>query len=109
MRDAEQSASQKPVYHFESAKFTKEFWIDNKRVFTQPKSVNVEFATAGPFYWVLADADGKEVKTIRHSNEHGNWTGIDFASLGLFGDYRIGFRNDSSTEQEIKQGDVEFR
>ena len=90
---------QTPGYHFGSAKFTKEIWIDNRRLFKKPKNVNVEFVTAGAFDWVFADADGKEVKTVRHKNEHGGWTGINFASP---------FRNASSAEQEIKQGDIEF-
>jgi len=100
---------QAPDFHFGSASFTKELWIDNKRLFKKPKGVDVEFVTAGAFDWVFADADGKEVKTVRHKNDHGGWTGIDFASLGLYKDYSIGFRNASSGEQQIKQGDVHFR
>jgi hypothetical protein len=55
---------------------------------------------------VFADASGKEVRTVRHKNEHGGWTSIDLASLGLYGDYSIGFRNISSRTQRIKQVDV---
>jgi hypothetical protein len=96
-------------YHFGSASFTKEMWINNKAVFKKPKGVDVEFETAGAFDWVFADANGKEVKTLPDKNEHGSWTSIHFASLGLFGDYSIGFRNASAGVQKIKQGDVNFR
>jgi hypothetical protein len=100
---------QTPDYDFGSASFTKELWIDNKRVFKKPKGVDVEFITAGAFDWVFADGTGKEVRTLRHKNEHGGWTGMNFASLGLYGDYSIGFRNAASEEQQIKQGNVHFR
>lgn len=91
-------------YQFGPANFKTEIWIDNKKVFTKPSGVDVEFVTAGAFDWVIADAQGKEVKTVRHANEHGGWTGINFASLGLYSDYSIGFRNASDHEQKIKQG-----
>jgi hypothetical protein len=100
---------QTPDYHFESASFTKEFWIDNKRVFKKPGGVDVEFVTAGAFDWVFADANGKEVRTLHHKNEHGGWTSMNFASLGLYADYSIGFRNASAGEQQIKQGDVHLK
>jgi hypothetical protein len=106
--EAPMSASN-DTYHFGPATFKTEFWINNKAVFKKPKNVNVEFVTAGAFDWVIADSSGHEVKTVRHKNEHGGWTGIDFASLGLYQDYSIGFRNASGNEQEIKQGDVEMR
>jgi hypothetical protein len=96
-------------YHFGSTSFKTEFWINNKAVFTRPIGVDVEFVTAGAFDWVIADREGKEIKTIGHKNEHGGWTGINFSSLGLTGDYSIGFRNASSKEQEIKQGDVRLK
>ena len=100
---------QTPDYHFESASFTKEFWIDNKRVFKKPSGVDVEFVTAGAFDWVFADANGKEVRTLHHKNEHGGWTSMNFASLGLYADYSVGFRNASAGEQQIKQGDVHLK
>ena len=96
-------------YHFGSGSFTKEMWINNKAVFTKPVGVDVEFVTAGAFDWVFADSAGKEVRTLRAKNEHGGWTGMNFASLGLVGDYSIGFRNASSAEQQVKQGDVHLK
>ncbi len=84
-------------------------WINNKAVFKKPDGVDVEFVTAGAFDWVFADAAGKEVRTLRHKNEHGGWTSMNFASLGLFGDYSIGFRNASPGEKQIKQGDVHLK
>jgi hypothetical protein len=96
-------------HHFGPGTFTNEMWINNKAVFNKPKNVNVEFVTPGAFDWVFADTKGKEVRTLRAQNEHGGWTGMDFASLGLYGDYSIGFRNASPGEKQIKQGDVELR
>jgi hypothetical protein len=96
-------------YHFESGSFATEMWIKNKAVFTKPVGVDVEFVTAGAFDWVFADASGKEVRTLRHTNEHGGWTSMNFASLGLFGDYSIGFRNASAGNKQIKQGDVRLK
>jgi hypothetical protein len=75
------------------------------RKIPKPTGVDVEFVTAGAFDWVIADAKGVEVKTVRHSNP-GGWTSLDFASLGLYDDYSIGFRNASAGEKQIKQGDV---
>jgi hypothetical protein len=103
------SQSSDGEYHFGSASFTKEMWINNKAVFKKPAAVDVEFVTAGAFDWVFADENGKEVRTLRSKNEHGGWTGMQFASLGLYGSYSIGFRNASSGKQEIKQGDVHLR
>ncbi len=94
-------------FHFGSGEFSKELWIDHKRVFVKPKDVNVEFVNSGPFDWVFADKDGKEVRTYRHDNKSG-WTGINLFSLGLSGDFSIGFRNASSVVLKIKQGDVGF-
>lgn len=97
-------------YHFGSASFTKEMWINNKAIFTEPVGVDVEFETVGPFEWVFADSNGKEVKTLLAKNQHGGWTGMNFASLGLNGDYSIGFRNKFVPfEQKIKQGDVHLK
>ncbi|WP_158789040.1 hypothetical protein [Granulicella sp. L46] len=96
-------------YHFEFGSFTNEMWINNKIVFKKPAGVDVEFVSAGAFDWVFDDANGKEVRTLRSKNEHGGWTSVDFPSLGLHGDYSIGFRNASSGEKEIKQGDVRFK
>lgn len=103
------SASSSEDYHFGPGSFTNEMWINNKAVFTKPVGVDVEFVTAGAFDWVFADANGKEVRTLRVKNEHGLWTGMNFASLGLFGDYSIGFRNASPGEKQIKQGDVHLK
>jgi hypothetical protein len=61
----------------------------------KPVDVSVEFITAGAFDWVFADGHGKEVRTLHHKNPHGGWTSMNFPSLGLFGDYSIGFRNAS--------------
>ena len=91
-------------YHFGSAKFTNEFWINNKGAFTKPVGVDVEFLTSGAFDWVFADARGKEIRTLRARNEHGGWTGMNFASLGLVGDYSIGFRNVSQQRATNKTG-----
>lgn len=96
-------------YHFGSGSFANEMWINNKAVFTKPVGVDVEFVTPGAFDWVFADANGKEVRTLRHKNDHGGWTSVDFASLGLSGDYSIGFRNASSGDKQIKQGDVRLK
>jgi hypothetical protein len=96
-------------YHFGSGSFKTEMWVNNKAVFTKPVDANVEFVTAGAFDWVIADSKGKEIRTIRCKNEHGGWTGINFPSLVLYGDYRIGFRNASPAEQQIKQGDISLK
>ena len=103
------SSSSAGDHHFGSASFKQEMWINNKEVFKNPTGVDVEFVTSGAFDWVFADANGKEVRTLRSKNEHGGWTSMNFASLGLFGDYSIGFRNASSEEQQIKQGDVHLK
>lgn len=42
-------------------------------------------------------------------NEHGGWTGVNLASLGLSGDYSIGFRNTSTGTKSMKQGDVHLK
>ena len=93
-------------HKFGSATFMKEWWIDNKKVFTSPSSVDVEFVNAGIFDFVVADPSGKEVKTVRAKNDHGGWTSINFSSEGLYGDYSIGFRNQSNGKLQIKQGVV---
>lgn len=93
-------------YHFGSGKFKHELWVATKKVFTKPVGVDVEFTTAGAFDWVFSDEGGKEVRTLRHTNAHGGWTSMNFASLGLFGNYSIGFRNVGTSEQIIKQGDI---
>jgi len=61
------------TYQFGPASFKTEMWINNKAVFKKPAGVDVEFVTAGPFDWVIADSTGHEVKTVRHKNEHGGW------------------------------------
>jgi hypothetical protein len=93
-------------YHFGSGSFKDELWLNDKAVFTKPKSVDVEFITPGSFDWVFADANGVEVRTLHQEKAGGGWTSIDFASLGLYDDYSIGFRNTSPGERQIKQGDV---
>jgi hypothetical protein len=95
-------------HKFGSGSFKKELWINKKAVFERPVGVNVEFVTGGAFDWVFANSSGKEVHTFRHANSNGGWTSMDFASLGLFGDYSIGFRNASPGEKKIKQGVVEL-
>jgi hypothetical protein len=96
-------------YHFGPESFKNEMWIKDKSVFTKPTGVDVEFVTAGAFDWVFADATGKEVRTLHAANEHGGWTGVNLASIGLFGDYSIGFRNASPGDKKIKQGDVHLK
>jgi hypothetical protein len=96
-------------YHFEAESFSNEMWINNGIAFKKPDEANVEFITPGEFDWVFADESGKEVRTLRSKNEHGGWTSVKFASLGLYGNYRIGFRNASTGTKEIKQGDVRLR
>jgi hypothetical protein len=93
-------------YHFGSGTFDSELWIDGKRVFKRPIGVDVEFTTAGAFEWIFADATGAILKKIRHENAHGGWTSINFASLGLYDDYSIGFENASGSKLTVKQGDV---
>jgi hypothetical protein len=97
-----------PDHKFGSGSFKNELWINKKAVFQRPVGVDVEFVTAGAFDWVFADSSGKEVRTHGHTNPNGGWTSMNFASLGLFGDYSIGFRNASSGEKKIKQGNVEL-
>lgn len=92
--------------HFGSAAFDKDYWMDGKAVFSKPIGVDVEFVTTGEFDWIFADTNGVEVKTSHCENLHGGWTSIDLASLGLFDDYSIGFRNASSGKHQIKQIDV---
>ncbi|EPR11573.1 hypothetical protein M527_02440 [Sphingobium indicum IP26] len=96
-------------HHFGSGSFTKELWIANKRVFQNCSGVDVEFVTPGTFDWIIADASGKEVKSVAHINKTGGWTSIDLPSQGLYGHYSVGFRNTSGGTKEIKQGDVYFK
>jgi hypothetical protein len=103
------ASSSEGNYHFESASFTTDMWINNKTVFIKAAGGDVEFATAGAFDWGFSDSNGKEVRTLRANNEYGGWTGMDFASPGLGGNDRIGFRNASTGEKEIKQGDVRLK
>ena len=94
------------IHHFKRGSFKKELWIDKKTVYTKPVGVDVEFTTAGAFEWVFADRSGRVVRTLSNANHNGGWKSVDFASLGMFGDYSIGFRNASSGKQRIKHGDV---
>lgn len=89
--------------HFGSAAFDKEYWVNNKAVFSRPIGVDVEFVAAGALDWVFADAKGVEVRTLHSANAHGGWTSMDFASLGLYDDYSIGFRNAGNGQRQIKQ------
>lgn len=98
-----------PTHHFGTGSFRNELWINRKTVFRNPAGVDVEFITAGAFDWVFADEHGAEVRTLRHANPNGGWTSMDFASLGLFGNYSIGFRNASPGEKRIQQGDVRLK
>jgi hypothetical protein len=95
-------------FKFGAGEFSNEFWIDNKRVFLRPTSVDVEFINSGPFDEVFGDENGREVRTYRHDNRSG-WTSIHMFSLGLSsGNYSIGFRNASSDVLKITQGIVYF-
>ena len=92
-------------YSFRGGTFRRELWVADKRVFTRPKGVDVEFTSSGAFDWVFAEPSGREVRTLHAENAHGGWTSVDFGSLGLRGDHSIGFRNSSSKpELVIKQG-----
>ena len=91
--------------HFGSGKFKAELWIAQKKIFSEPKGVDVEIVPICTFEWLFADKDGKLVRTLA-ANGGGGWTGVDLPSLGLFGDYSIGFRNTGAGEITIKQGDV---
>jgi hypothetical protein len=96
------------TYSFKTSSFKNELWINGKRVFKKPTGVSVEFITGGAFDWVFADASGNVVQTKRHPNPRGGWLSVDLSSLGLFGDYSIGFRNASTGERKIRQGDVDY-
>lgn len=93
-------------HHFGSGSFKNELWIKGKFVFPRAEGVDVEFITPGAFDWIIADPSGKVVLTDRRTNSTGGWTSFDFMSHGLSGNYSIGFRNASSGEKKIKQGDV---
>jgi hypothetical protein len=103
---AQSGSLQGSVYHFNSLSFADEVWINNKAPFKSPVKANVEFVTPGAVDWVFADNTGKEIRTLRDRNESGGWISMNFASLGLSGDYSVGFRNASPGKKEIKQGDV---
>jgi hypothetical protein len=95
-------------HHFGAGSFQHELWIASKKVFPKLKGVDVEFITGGPWEWLIAESTGSVVKTVRYDKPNGGWTGIDLPSLGLYGDYSIGFRNASAEEKKIKQGDVRY-
>lgn len=96
-----------PVTHFGRGEFRTELWIREKTVFTQPERVDVEFENQGAFDWLFADRSGAIVKISRHSNSAAGWTSVHLPSLGLSGDYSIGFRSASpGVLRQIKQGDV---
>lgn len=94
-----------PSHRFGEGSFSNELWIANKRVFSQPTDVTVEIITRSTFDWLFADPEGNIVKTSR-VDDHSGWTGVNLPSLGLFGDYSIGFRNAGSGTIQIKQGEV---
>lgn len=96
------------THHFGNATFNTLIWVDNARLFTRLKSIDVEFLSAGAFAWIFSDKLGNEVKSVPYPNEQGGWTSIHLPSLGLFGDFKVGFRNASSGPKKIKQGDVTF-
>ena len=97
---------------FRSAELTNELWIADKKLFTKPTGVDVEFVSSCPFDWIIADAHGSVVRTHRNQNEHGGWSSISLPSLGLFSDYSIGFRHvagcKKAEQMQIKQGVVYF-
>jgi hypothetical protein len=96
-------------YHFGASSFRNELWIRQKAVFDKPDGVDVEFLSAGAFDWIVADPDGKPIKTVRNHNEHGGWASIHLPSLGLYNDYSIGFRKANDTPlMKIKQGVVSY-
>lgn len=95
-------------HHFGAGSFKNELWIKQKEIFKKPIGVDVEFITPGAFDWLLADESGALVRTLRESNAGGKWCSMDFASLGLYDNYSIGFRNVSGGEKRIKQGDVRY-
>ena len=97
-----------PTYSFSTSSFLNELWINGKRVFKKPTGASVEFTNGGAFDWVFADSSGNVVKTYRAQNPNGGWRSVDLSSLGLFGDYSIGFRNASTGKREIKQGEVQY-
>lgn len=96
-------------YVFGRSTFTNEIWVDNKRVFTGLKEVNVEIEGPGNWDWLIADANGQVVKTLRVTDP-GGWTSINLFSLGLSGDYSVGFRNasDQGGTRVIRNGSVEY-
>jgi hypothetical protein len=96
-------------YHFKTSSFKNELWIRQKSIFEKLNGVDVEFISPGAFDWVIADPNGKEIKTVRNMNEHGGWTSIHLPSLGLYNNYSIGFRKANGTPiMNIKQGVVSY-
>lgn len=91
---------------FGGGSFEHELWISNKKIFHRPTDVNVEFVSSGDFEWIFADVNGNEVRTLKQSNPTGLWHSVNLPSLGLHGDFSIGFRNDSPGPKTLKQGDV---
>lgn len=94
---------------FGSGSFKNELWLKQKTLFKAPISVDVEFTSSGSFDWLFADAAGSVVKTSSYSGEHGGWTSIHLPSLGLYGDFSIGFKNTSSGEKALKQGEITLK
>ncbi|MEY9103752.1 hypothetical protein ABIA24_006725 [Sinorhizobium fredii] len=96
-----------PKTHLNRGEFRNELWIRGKTVFTRPERVDVEFENQGLFDWLFADPSGAIVRVSRHPKSAAGWTSVDLPSLGLNGDYSIGFRNASpGVARLIRQGDV---
>src|SRR4030095_17239190 len=96
------------TYSFSTSSVQNGRGINGKRVFKKPTGASVEFTNGGAFDWVFADSSGKVIKTYRAQNPNGGWRSVDLSSLGLFGDYSIGFRNASTGTRGIKPGEVAY-
>ncbi|MGO8049826.1 hypothetical protein [Rhizobium leguminosarum] len=94
---------------FGAGSFKNELWLKQKSLFKAPISVDVEFMSLGSFDWLFADATGNVVKSQPYSSGHGGWTSIHLPSLGLYGDFSIGFKNTSPGEKSIKQGEITLK
>jgi hypothetical protein len=90
---------------FGAATFTKELWLNNGELVTNPTAIDVESVTAGAFALEIIDESGTVKVHNVAKNEHGGWTGWDFPSLGIYtGKYKLRFVNASSGTRQIKQG-----
>jgi len=93
------------THHFGSGSFKKELWVASKKIFPKLTDVNVEFQS-GQWEWIIADSAGNFVRSVNGGG--GGWHGINLPSLGLHGDYSIGFRSASSDTKVIVQGDINY-